>query len=977
MEENKKKVKEQEITQEKEKNNATNLPKEDKNIKETETKQKKGKLRKGLVLIFLVVFAIIMYISLRGSYLEFLELGEEFVPVFYTNLTYKAIIMGVNFIILYFLIYMTNRGIKKGLKVFFDKEKKTMPKLLNKSLALTISVIVSVIVGCVFTNKIILLLSQSSFGIQDPIFNLDISYYMLQKPVIEMLIIYFISVLVGLCIYMAIYYIIVFNNYFEGIDGKMLKESNLLKKVRRNVILISIGIALLTLSGAQNILYGEITKLEDSGVGIVGAGATESTIKLWGYVIFVVVIVICVWRAVKTFAKENFKESVKKLIAIPAYLVALFVVIVAYDLIFIKSNELDKEKQYLAYNIENTKNAYNIMIDEENVDYSGTITQDEVQSNQNTINNISVINKDAILKTLEDTQSGTGYYSYENATLEKYNIAGKEQLVYVAPREMVSSGRTYNNKTYENTHGMGVILASATSANEDGTIKYVQKEVSGDDNVVKVNQPRMYFGLETNSSVATGTKNKKEYDYTDESGNDHTSEYEGKAGLKLNFMDKLILGITKGDLNLAFSGEMTENSKILINRNVISRAKKVLPNLIYDANPYTVVTKEGKIVWVVDAYTVSNAYPYSQYTSIEHDNIKEKINYIRNSVKVIVDAYDGTMSFYITDRTDPIAMAYRNTYTTLFKDLDEKIPEDIASHIVYPQYLYRIQSNMLGIYHNVKPDVLYRSDDLWEIAKTNTTSSNKSTGSQLDPYYTMVKTNEENSQLGLMQIYTPAEKQNLISYLVGTTDGMTNKLKIYKFSADSNIVGPMQLDKQMSEDEVIAQELQSLTTTGTKLSKQMIMVPINNTLLYIEPIYQTMLNESEVPLLRKVVVSSGNKVAIGNDLTSALENLLSKYAVDIEVENTDDIEGLIEAIIKANQNLNQSNSNNDWEMVGKDIKKLQELVDTLEKLKKEEDKEKEEEQKNSPATSTPEATEKSESNNVDSKNKVFVNGANM
>ena len=198
-----------------------------------------------------------------------------------------------------------------------------------------------------------------------------------------------------------------------------------------------------------------------------------------------------------------------------------------------------------------------------------------------------------------------------------------------------------------------------------------------------------------------------------------------KLGLQLGFVDRLILGITKGDINLAFSREMTNDSKILINREVTARAKKALPYLIYDENPYTVITEEGKIVWVVDAYTVSSSYPYSQYTSIEYNNTKQKINYIRNSVKVIIDSYDGTMSYYITDRNDPIAMAYRNIYKDLFMDLDEQIPQDIQEHLIYPKFLYNVQAEVLKAYHNVKPDVLYRADDLWDIAKYNTSKSTR------------------------------------------------------------------------------------------------------------------------------------------------------------------------------------------------------------------------------------------------------------
>ena len=899
-------------------------------------KKKKNRTRMILVLLFLLLFAGISYIELRGSYLEYLELGQNYTNIFYTNLTYRYGIMAVNFVILYVILYFTNRGIKKGLKPFFEKEKKEIPKLPNKSLALVISALVSFVTSSALMQKIMLIANGTSFGIQDPIFGLDIAYYMFQKPVIETLALYFVILFVGLSIYIALYYVIAFNRYFDGVDGKMLKESLFMKKLTRNALLIIIGIAILTVINTQNTMFGKILTVKND-LEIVGAGMTETTIKLWGYVIFAFVIIIFAYRALKYFKKGNTGKVLKNLAVIPGYLVVLFIVMVVFDLAFVSTNELDKEKEYIAENIKNTKNAYNINIEEKNIENSGTITSEEVEENANVINNIPVISKDAVSKTLENSQTVTGHYVYPNISIAKYNINGKNQLVYVAPREITNSGRTYNNKTYEYTHGIGEIFTSATESSQNGNIQYIQKDIVGKDEKINISEPRMYFGLETKETIATNTKNKNEYDYTDENGTDQVYSYNGQAGLQLGFLDRLILGMKKGDINLAFSGEITNESKILINRDVITRAKKALPYLIYDEEPYTAVTDEGKIVWVLDAYTVSSSYPYSQYTSIEHDGTKEKINYIRNSVKVIIDSYDGTMSYYITDRNDPIAMAYRNIYPSLFKELDEKIPEDISSHFVYPEFLYNVQAKILKVYHNVKPDVLYRADDVWDIAKFNSTKSTKSTGTYMEPYYTMVKTSD-GEQLGLVQIYTPDEKQNIISYLVGSNSNGNNELKLYKFSADSNIVGPMQLDKQLEEDEAISSELKSLNVTGTKLTKQMIAVPINNTILYVEPIYQTMLNESEVPVLKKVVVASGNKVAIGDNLTKALENLLSKYAVDIEVENTDDVEGLIEAIIKANKNLTQSNENNDWEMMGKDIKKVQELIDSLEKVKEKEDK---------------------------------------
>ncbi len=935
-----------------------------------EDKKKKNKSRMLIVIAFLLLFAAVSYVQLRGSYLEYLELGQEYVQIFYTNLAYRYAIMGINFVFLYMVIYFTNRGIKKGLKPFFDKENKKMPKLLNKSLALVISLIVSVILSSLMMQKIMMVMNSTSFGIQDPIFNLDVSYYMFQKPVIEMFVFYFIMLFVALTLYMALYYIIIFNRYFDGVDGKMLKESSFMKKMTRNIFCIIIGVAVFTILNTQSMVFGRILSVNED-LEIVGAGMTESTIKLWGYIIFAFVIVIFGYRGIYYFKKAQTNKVLKNLAVIPAYLVLLFVVMIGFDLLFVRANELDKEKTYIAENIKNTKSAYQIAIEEQNIDNSGTITEEEVRENRNVINNIPIISQDAVLKTLKDSQTETGYYSYRNANLAKYKIGNQEQLVYLAPREIASTGRTYNNKTYEYTHGMGEIIASATQSTQTGNIQYIQKEVSGKDEQISISEPRIYFGLETKEIIATNTKNKQEYDYTDESGNDQTSTYTGKAGLNLGFLDRLVLGITKGDLNLAFSNEITEDSKILMNREVIGRVKKALPYLIYDDNPYTVITAEGRIVWVVDGYTVSNCYPYSQYTNIEHDGIRENINYIRNSVKVLVDAYDGTLSFYITDRTDPIAIAYEKIYTSLFKNKEEEIPEDIAEHFVYPQFLYDVQAEVLKTYHNVKPDVLYRADDIWDIAKYNSVNSTKSTGTYLNSYYTMVKVDGQ-EELGLVQIYTPNEKQNIISYLVGSVDGTTNKLNLYKFSADSNIVGPMQLDKQIEEDEAIAKEIETLNITGTRLTKQMLIIPVENTLLYVEPIYQTMLNESEVPVpvLKKVVVASGNKLAIGDTLAKALENLLSKYAVDIEVENTDDMEGLIDTIIKANKNLIESSNNSDWEMIGKDIQKLQDLISSLEEMKEEEDKKKEEMEKSTNQTNT------IDSNSIN-ENEIVFNDVNV
>lgn len=901
----------------------------------------KSKKRAILVIAFLIILAIYIAVTLRGEYLQTLEIGEQYVEAFKQNIKYKVGVALVNFAILYIATYITTKFIKRGLKKFFDDDKKEMPKLPNKSISLILSVVISIISSKLITEKVMLAFNTAWFGINDPIFNMDIGYYMFQKPFIEAIIIYFIALLAIYSIYIAVYYIIVFNKYFDkGIDRSTLKKNTFLKQLITNLVLVVLGLSAITLVKVQDVVNTKFLTLSD-GTGLYGAGLIEATIKTWGYRIFAFVILISAIMAIINFKKENFKKIMKWLCVIPAYLVILFVVMISFDLIYVNKNELDKEKKYIAKNIEFTKNAYNINVDEIEIENSGTITKDEVNKNQEVISNVNILNENTVLENLEQYQTNSGYYSYDTTKPGIYNVEGKEELVYVSPREIISNDtRTYNNKTYEYTHGYGTIISSASSVDENGNLSYIQSDFKDENNKVRITEPRIYFGLQTNEPIVTNAKNKQEYDYPLTSTTSNTNTYEGKSGLKLGFIDRVILGVKEKNLGIAFSGNVTKESKIITTRNIITRAKTVMPYLKYDEEPYMVITDEGKLVWVLDAYTTSNNYPYSQETVIEYNGMKEKINYIRNSVKVIVDAYDGTTDFYITDKSDPIAIAYSNIYPELFKEGDE-IPQDILKHMVYPKYLYNIQAKILERYHNVQPEVLYRADDVWDVAKENTSrTTSTATGTEIEPYYTMVKlTNSNSAQLGLVLPYTIVEKQNIASYLVATCDSQNNKkLTLYKFKTGSSILGTIQLDSLVEQDEKILNELNSLNVTGTKIQKNIIIVPINNTLLYVEPIYQIMLNDkSQVPQLKKVVVASGNKVAIGNNIQEAVTNLLSQEAISIEVEAEDKNE-LIKQIINANKNLEESNKSGNWEMIGKDMSKLQQLVQQLQTIVEQEEK---------------------------------------
>lgn len=918
-------------------------------INDKKSKKKSAK-RRTIVVLFSIVFIIIAYIMYRGNYLEYLEIGKNYIGAFTDQIKYRSITIIVSFIWIFGLMYFTNKRIQKGLKPFFSEENKEMPKLLNKSISFITAAIGSVITSNIFLQKTILFFNSTSFGKTDFIFGHDIGYYLFIKPFLQTVLIYILVTIVLSTLYAAVYYIVSLNTQFvNGVTTESLKNSIIKKQLLNNAKILVIIIAVLTFINAEDLSSRPFLTVGENeySYAISGAGTSDVSIKVWGYRALSIIMIIAIFVGISAYNKKKNRRLIMSVFSVPIYLVGLILVLIGYNKIFVDSNEYEKEKQYISYNIENTRDAYGINIEEVNLDDTDAINSDEVTKYSEVANNISTTNKDLILKSLNGTLTNKGYYKYTSTKPCEYTINNKKTLVYVTPREVVSNENSYTNATYEYTHGYGVVVTSASDTNSTGDLVNLQKGFSNDGNVINIKNPRIYFGLETNKTIVTNSKNKNEFDYPKNENSDldnATNSYDGEAGLKLNTLDRMILAFSNGDINLAFSNNINENSKILTNRNVIERAKKIMPYLTYDNSPYLVITNEGNLVWVIDAYTTSKYYPYSQKSNING----QEINYIKNSVKVLVDAYNGKVEFYITDRTDPIAMAYNKAFPDVFMDIDKEIPSEISEHFTYSEFLYNIQAEILKRYHNTEPDVLYRANDVWDIAKygAGTNSSTQQT-TQMIPYYAIVKTTDsEQTKLGLVLPYTIQGKQSIAGYTVGTYENGKMVMKLYRYSSDNTVLGPMQLDTQISQNESISKEIESLNVSGTKLTKNVVVVPINNKLIYVESIYQEYINESDsLPKLRKVVIASGNKMAIGDDLKSALSNLLSQ-AFNIEVEDPENEQALLQSIIKANKNLKESTSNQDYEMMGKDIKQLQNLIDKLEQLQSNDSKDKDKENNN-------------------------------
>ena len=539
-----------------------------------------------------------------------------------------------------------------------------------------------------------------------------------------------------------------------------------------------------------------------------------------------------------------------------------------------------------------------------------------------------MVTPDVVKETLEnntDNKEKKSLYKYGNPNLVKNENA----YDYLTTREMDDKDKTLTNKIYKYTHGNFGILTSSSKVNKNGYLLNVSEKFEGQElNGTKIKEPRLYYGENTNSNAIVNAKDIKEYDYPTSTLTNKENNYNGKGGIKLSLLERIALAITKGSTELIFNNNIVENTKVLLNRQIIERAKKILPNIRYDKDPYLVVKDDGGLAWVIDGYTVTSRYPYSQKVSIEADKGgKERINFIRNSVKVVIDAYNGTVDFYVTDTTDPFISTIMKTYPTLFKNYNE-LSENIKKQMRYPQYLFDIQAKVLTTYHNSDVDNIYRADDRWEVAEVSGSGTRSSTS-----MYTLLKKGDE-LKPAIITTYTPEKRKNIVSYLVGQTENGANKLTMYRYNEKSELSLSF-IDTQIEKDEKVQKEMRELTTLGTELKTVRILLPYEDTTLYIKSIYQVFLNEDSVPVLKKVIVANKGKVGIGNTLKEAMQRMLTENAIDIDVRDLANEDELKDAIIKQNKTLKDVMKQGDFEYTGKDIQRLIKLVDQLEEVSKE------------------------------------------
>jgi hypothetical protein len=757
----------------------------------------------------------------------------------------------------------------------------------SKRLLVLVSVALGFFLAWVATNelwvKVLFFLNKSQFGMTDPIFNNDASFYIFTKPLISNIMSLGIFITLTVSVATLGFYSLVFKKYppSEGTVYYLDRTAgvpNLIgffkKDILRNAIkrLATLGAVFFILLGLFFLLTTYDLVYSPRGAAF-GASYTDVAVTLKGYIALAIVSFI---SAVLFFA-GMVKEQKRLIAAGPVALLFIGIIMSVIGFfvqrLIVEPDEISKERPYIEYNIEFTQKSFQLdSVEAREFPVSQELTAQDLEENANTIRNIRINDETPLLQTFNQLQTLRLYYQFSNISLDRYVIDGLYRQVFIAPRELNIDKLTDQAKTWINlhlkyTHGYGFVMAPVNEVTSEGQPKLMVRNIPPTtDTDILLTRPEIYFGLMTDQYIITGT-DENEFDYP--SGSDNTeTRYEGEDGIELKGLNRFLYAITQRSMRLLFSDNVNANSRIHFYRDVVERARKIAPFLVYENDPYMVVNQEnGKLYWIVDAYTATADFPYSQRYGFKG----YIVNYVRNSVKVVVDAYEGTVDYYVFDDTDPMIQTYSKIYSDLFKPASE-MPEGLKAHIKYPRELFDLQAQVYRLYHISNPMVFYNGEDAWDIAnekyldKIQTAKSN----------YVMFKLPEEDTEeFALILPFTPREKANMTSLLVARNDGIHyGKLYVYRFPKDRTIDGPMMIESRIDQDSTISPQFTLWGQEGSNVLRgNVIVVPVNNSLLYIEPIFIQADNVNSLPETKRVIVGYRDRVVMEQTLDLALQQI--------------------------------------------------------------------------------------------------------
>lgn len=551
----------------------------------------------------------------------------------------------------------------------------------------------------------------------------------------------------------------------------------------------------------------------------------------------------------------------------------------------VKPNELERETPYITHNIEWTRRGFGLdQIEEREFDPEPSTAAVDLPNNRESLENVRLWDWRALQDTLRQIQAIRTYYDFPDVDVDRYQIGGHTRQMMIAPREindskLPTSSRNWVNERLIYTHGYGVTMNSANGFTQEGLPQFVLSNmpVESQAQEIKITRPEIYFGELTDRYVYVNTR-QQEFDYPQGDTN-ATTTYQGTGGIPIGgWGRRLLMAWSIGDISkLPFSDAITSESRVLIRRNIREIVNGVAPFLVYDKDPYIVVSNDGRLFWMLDAFTESSYYPYSSH----HDVGGDSINYLRNSVKVVIDAYNGTAHFYVFDNQDPLLAAYRRIFPSLFREANQ-MPADLRAHVRYPETMIRAQSEVYSLYHTENPKVFFQREDVWSVAQHITLDSEgKRQSAPIDPYFVLMQLpgEQEKNEFVLIVPFTPANRNNMIGWLAGRSDGENyGKLLTYNFPSSRLIDGPTQIEARIDQNAQLSSQFTLWNAQGSRVIRgHLLVIPIGRSLLFVEPIY-LQAERSPMPELRLVVLATQEKLAHGQTFAEAMNNLFGEAA---------------------------------------------------------------------------------------------------
>jgi len=949
------------------------------------------KLIIGFGVFIVVLLWLIVSIGPDWLWFENLRYSSVFWTMLLSKFGFGAAVWLVFILILFFNLYAANRLSQgSGPKMDFKADGGYFARLglSGKSTSL-LFIVVMLLISLVIASKgsyqwdmFLRYLFQQPFGNTDPIFAKDIGFYVFSLP-------FYLFIQNGLLILFILVGLLTMGWYlkegalqvigdFTQAEGRPVSvpKVTIALKAKKHLIFLA-GIVVLLLAWGYHL---KIYKLLYSTQGpAFGASYTDIHIKVWAYW---VLIAFSLGLAIVFFL--NVVKPRAKVIMIGAGVWIGAVVVFATILpsmvqkLVVKPNELAKESPYIAYNIDYTRKAYNLnKIKEIDFPVSETLSARDIEEHNVTIQNIRIWDDRPLLQTYRQIQSIRLYYDFNNVDVDRYIINKQLRQVTLAARELALNqlppqANTWVNRHLIYTHGYGLTLSPVNEVTSEGLPNLLIKDLPPSfDADLKIERPEIYYGEKTDDYVLVQTK-AKEFDYPKGDKNVYAT-YQGTGGVSIeSFPRRLLFALGFLDPQILFTAYLSPESRIMYNRQINRRVDSIAPFLDYDGDPYLVVS-EGKLYWIQDAYTTSNMYPYSRRSYKYLKN--KKLNYIRNSVKVTIDAYNGNVSFYMIDEEDPIVKTYSRIFPGLFKPFDE-MPSGLKKHIRYPKDLFKIQVEAYKTYHMEDVQVFYNQEDLWQIPD----EIYSDTRQEMQPYYIIIKVPEEiKEEFILMLPFTPSRKDNMIAWLAARSD-LPNygKLLVYKLPKEKMVYGPMQIEARVDQQTEISRELSLWGQKGSRVIRgNLLAIPISDSFIYVEPVYlEARQEESETPAtqatkpspfrksqrggagvsplveksrsaslpeLKRVIVAFSNRLVMEENLEKALSGLLGreispKELVTPRVSKTLGADNLGDLALqhynKAKDYLRQGN----WAEYGKELENLEKVLRDMARITKEEKK---------------------------------------